>query len=82
MLTLGLRFSRSQARILDNIAEDLRSRRPDGIDISLFDKAAESARDGEPLVVLCDHREEIEKMARGFELWGIKRPVIEELSPA
>jgi hypothetical protein len=40
---VGLRFRKSQARVLRNIATDLRSLQPEGVDISLFDKAAESA---------------------------------------
>jgi hypothetical protein len=80
MLSLGLRFSRSQARVLRNLASDLRARRPPGIDISLFDKAAESAADDEPLVVLCDDPAEVELMAQLFADLGIKRPTIDGLS--
>jgi hypothetical protein len=79
-LMLGLRFPRSQARLLHNIATDLRAMRPIGVDISLFDKAAESATEGEPLVVRCTTRDEVERMAHGFTLWGVQRPAIDELN--
>jgi hypothetical protein len=83
-LLLGLRFPRSQVRRLREIVEQLRSDRPDGIDIGLFEKAADSAIEGEPLQVRCSSRAEIELIADGFTRWGVRRPEIDELngSPA
>lgn len=79
-LLLGLRFPRSQIRILRNIVEQLRVERPEGVDISLFEKAHDSAVEGEPLQVRCSTRDEIEAMAHGFTLWGLRRPEIDELN--
>jgi len=80
LMRVGLRFSRSQARILRNLVAQLRADPPRGdFDISLFDKAAEAAENGEPLHVLCSDRDEAERMAAGFVLWGVKRPSMELL---
>jgi hypothetical protein len=48
---------------------------------SLFRAAAEAARTGEPLVVVCDEPIEAELMAAAFPKWGVVAPVIEKLSP-
>lgn len=77
-LTLGLRFSRSSARVLRNIAAEAARHRTG--DPGLFYKAAESAEDGEPLVVLCSSAAEVHEMASLFATLGVKRPAIEELS--
>lgn len=79
-LTLGLRFSRTAGRRLNDLADQLRSTRPAGIDVSLFDKAAESAEQDEPLVVRCSSRDEVEQMAQLFSDLGIERPAIDELN--
>lgn len=66
--------------MLRGIADDLRRKAIAGVDISLFDKAAESAEQGEPLIVRCSSREEVEQMAHGFVIWGVRRPAIDELN--
>lgn len=79
-LVVGLRFPKSQARVLRNIATDLRSLQPEGVDISLFDKAAESAAAGEPLIVRCTEPQEAELIAHGFVMWGVQRPAIDAMN--
>lgn len=76
----ALRFARSSVRILRNIVRDLEARQPEGVDISLFVKALESAELDEPLVVAFNERSEIELMADGFTRWGLNRPAIDELN--
>lgn len=80
-MVMGLRFRKSQARVLRNIAEWARANDLPGVDATLYDKAAESAAAGEPLVVHCENREEVEGMAAGFVLLGVARPEIDELTP-
>lgn len=78
-MNIGLRFSKSQARVLNAIAaraktKDLKA------DVTLFEKAADSAKKGEPLIVGCNSVDEVKRMAEGFVLLGVKRPTLEELS--
>lgn len=77
-MTLGLRFPRSQARVLRAIGEE--AERMGQGDISLYFKAAESAEIGEPLIVKCEARDEVERMAALFATLGCRRPAIEELN--
>jgi hypothetical protein len=76
-IRVDLRFRRSQAPRLRDIAAQVRSVRPRGVDVSLYDKAAESADDGVPLTVLCSRSEEAEAMADAFARLGIRRPQVE-----
>lgn len=76
----GLRFKRSDVRVLRNILQDLEARRPEGVDIGLFKKALDSAEADEPLVVAYDQWSELELMADGFTRWGVSRPAIDELN--
>lgn len=77
---MGLRFDNSEAKQLQSIADQLRQERRPDIDISLFDKAAQSATQSEPLIVLCSHPQEAERMAQGFTRWGLQRPAIDPLN--
>ena len=77
-LTYGLRFNRAQARTLRNIGDE--AQRHGQGDVGLYFKAAESAEIGEPLVVKCSSRDEVERMAALFATLGIKRPAIEDLN--
>jgi hypothetical protein len=77
---IGLRFARSQRRTLASLIERLRSTAPEDFDVGLFEKALESAEQGEPLIVLCSDPREVEAMADGFVRWGIKRPALEALN--
>lgn len=78
VIRLGLRFSRSQARVLRNLAEWCKANGVPG-DVTLYERAAESAEDGEPLVVHCNDPSEVEQMQAAFVTIGIKRPTIEQL---
>lgn len=73
---VGLRFPRSAQRVLRNTAE--RFRGVNGVDVGLFEKAADSARDGVPLDVVFDHRSELEEMIASFRLLGCGEPTIED----
>ncbi len=79
-LVMGLRFRKSQARVLRHLVDQLKATNLPGVDISLYEKAAEAARDGEPLLVHCDSREEVELMAAAFTRLGVARPEIDELA--
>lgn len=79
-MQIGLRFRRGQARVLRAVAQRLASNGIKGEHIELFDKAADAAESGEPLVVYCTSRDEVVMMADGFTQFGLARPVIEELS--
>jgi hypothetical protein len=74
----ALRFRRSAARTLRNLSERMRGE--PGIDTSLYDKAADSAEQGEPLVIRATSRAEVEELASAFPLVGVARPEIDELS--
>lgn len=73
---VGLRFPRSAARILRNTAE--RFRGIEGVDVGLFEKAADSARDNVPLEVVFDKRSEVEQMVADFRRLGVPEPIIED----
>jgi hypothetical protein len=79
-IKVGLRFGAAEAPLLRNIADQLRAERRPFTDISLFDKAAESAEQDEPLIVVCSSPLEAERIAHGFTRWGIERPAIDELN--
>lgn len=73
---VGLRFPRSAQKTLRNIAEQYRGQ--PGIDISLFEKAADSVRDGVPLDVVFHEREEVEQMVAYFRQLGVAEPQVED----
>lgn len=77
-LTFGLRFNRASARTLRNLAEQAKGHGQG--DVGLYFKAAESTEIGEPLVVKCESRDEVELMAALFTRLGVKRPAIEDLN--
>lgn len=74
---VGLRFPRSAARVLRNVAAEYRGK----LDVGLYEKAAESAERGDPLVVRFTRREEIDRMVDAFAVLGVPRPAVDELSP-
>lgn len=82
MPAIGLRFPRSQARTLRNLAERIHARDLGDEHASLFEAAAEAARTGEPLIVQCSMPIEAVMIADGFTQFGVARPAIEELSGA
>jgi hypothetical protein len=77
---IGLRFRRSMKAPLRNLVERMKSEGIDPEHISLFEQAAEAARTGEPLIVICAEPMEAELMAAAFPAWGIVKPNIEQLS--
>ena len=79
---IGLRFRKSQARTLRNLVDRMKSEGIDQDHIGLFEAAAEAARHGEPLVVICGDPMEALLMVEAFPKWGIVAPTIEELSAA
>jgi hypothetical protein len=79
-LKLGLRFRRSQHRVLAAIAQRL-EQVPNAHDqITLFKLAAEAAKTGEPMIFICSNALEAELAAAAFPQWGAARPTIETLS--
>lgn len=79
-MNIGLRFDRSQAPKLRDLsvrvrAADLRA----GQRVELYDKAADAAEKGEPLIVACTKPEEALRMAAIFTVLGIETPAIEAL---
>lgn len=76
---LGLRFARSQRHILRRLADRVRNGEFPG-DIDTFEQAAMAAELGEPLVVICNNRDEVEAMAALYARLGVKQPGIEELN--
>lgn len=77
---LGLRFRKGQARVLRAVSQQLASNGIRSEHTELFDKAADSAEAGEPLIVIARNRTEVELMAAGFAQFGCARPAIEQLS--
>jgi hypothetical protein len=47
---------------------------------SVFALAAEAASTGEPLIVICQNPLEAILMARAYPRWGIREPVLEQVS--
>lgn len=78
----GLRFSKSQARVLDALADRVRQADLAGSDVSTFEQAAMAARLGEPLIVICDEPVEAEQLAGMYAMAGVKRPTVEHLNSA
>lgn len=78
-LTIGLRFQRSDARRLQELVDDWRSSGSNSEHIALFSRAADDARRGEPMRVICESAEEALMFADGFVLYGIHRPAVEAL---
>lgn len=82
---IGLRFRKSQARILRNVVHrirsgDMASRTEREQAVNLFEQAAKAASTGEPLIVVCSDPVEAIAIADGFTRWGVVRPAVEELN--
>lgn len=78
-LMLGLRFARSQRRVLTALVQRAEAGELTAA-AELFRKAAHAAGTGEPLIIVCQTRDEAVAMADGFVMYGVKRPVIEQLN--
>jgi hypothetical protein len=79
-MTVGLRFHPTDARRLREIAQRIRAGELGKQHVGLFDKAADAAQTGEPLIVQCTDPVEAIVMADAFPSWGVGRPVVEELN--
>lgn len=84
-INAAFRFDRAAGRKLRAIAQHLRTLSSEqiaqgNIDISLFDKAAESAEQGEPLIVRCTDPVEVTLMAKAFTDLGLSHSPIDELN--
>lgn len=81
-LKVGLRFKRSQARILRNLAARVRNGEIANGHAAVFEQAAQAASTGEPLIVVCKDPMEAQMMAAGYAQYGVVAPTIEELRAA
>lgn len=76
-ITAALRFDRRDAHVLRAIAQ---LGGHGGDDRGAFARAAESAEVGDPLIVRCTSREELEHLADRIQAYGLNRPAIDELT--
>lgn len=79
-IVAGLRFRKSQARVLCNLADRVRGGELGNQHVEIFDKAAAAAAAGEPLVVYARDEVELHLLAGGFSQYGVVPPVIEDLN--
>lgn len=79
-LQYGLRFNRAQARVLRNLHDRVVGEGLSEHDAGLYLLAAQSCEQGEPLVVKCSSRDEVEEMAAVFARLGVRRPTVEDLN--
>lgn len=77
MIRAGLRFSRSDAKLLEELAERVRLAEMGAEPVQVFAGAADAARTGEPFIVWCEHPDELKMMADGYIKWGVRRPAID-----
>ena len=81
-LKVGLRFKRSQARLLRHLAARVRNSELPNSHAAIFDAAAQAASTGEPLIVICRNQMEAQMMAAGYTQYGVTAPTIEQVSMA
>lgn len=79
---IGLRFRRSQARLLRDLAERCKVNDLGAQHVATFEQAAQAAASGEPLIVICMEPIEAVAMADGYTRFGVVRPSIEQLNGA
>ncbi len=79
ILSIGLRFKRTDAPILRRLERAVRNGELVG-DVTTYEQAALAAETGEPLVVLCNSAREALAMAAGYVANGTSQPAIEPLS--
>lgn len=80
MLKVGLRFRKGDARLLRHLADRVRNGEIPGT-LSTFEQAADAARTGEPLIVVCADPKEAHDMAALYGACGLsRRPAVEALS--
>jgi hypothetical protein len=76
----GLRFRRSQARVLRALVVRAEHRELPSANVTFFRMAAEAAHTGEPLLVECTNEAELALLASGFAHFGVVPPTIEQVS--
>lgn len=75
---LGLRFDPRDTKLLEAIAERIRQAElpdPEG----LFSKAAEAARNGGLMGLICENVEEGHRVAAQFVRYGVQPPTVQEI---
>lgn len=77
---IGLRFDRRDLLLLRTLARRAEHRELGQEQVQTFSSAADAASTGEPLIVICNSRLEVELMADGYVRLGCRRPVLEALS--
>lgn len=82
MRKLGLRFERRDTKLLRFLAERVRAGELGEQAANVFEQAARAAESGEPLEVFYADPIEVVQMAALYTVYGVTRPVIEELSGA
>lgn len=81
MIRVGLRFLRSDAPLLRQLAVRARRGELGQQAVTTFEYAADAAQTGEPLIVICEHsHDEALLMAAGYARLGVTHPAIEELT--
>jgi hypothetical protein len=80
MIRIGLRFQRRDAALLRRLADRVRAMELGPRDVSTFSLAADAAETGEPLIVHCEDKSEAVAMADGYTMYGVTRPVLDELT--
>jgi hypothetical protein len=78
-LRIGLRFDRRDVRRLHELAERAKQRDLQEAH-NVFALAGEAATTGEPLIVICGNQLEAVLMAKAYVRWGVREPVLEQLS--
>lgn len=76
---IGLRFDRRDVRLLRELTRRAEQRELGQEQVQTFSSAADAARTGEPLIVICNSRLEVELMAAGYVRFGCRRPVLDAL---
>lgn len=78
-LRIGLRFDRRDARALAVLADRAKRHELGAEAHATFSMAADAARTGEPLIVICSNLIEAALMVAGYVRYGIREPVLEQL---
>ncbi len=81
VITVGLGSTGGTPDGCEAFADRCASERLGSEHVTLFRRAADSARSGEPLLVDCTSPEEAIAMADGFTQYGVRRPAVEALKP-
>ncbi len=80
MIRIGLRFQRRDEPLLRALAARVRQGDLGAQHVATFTNAADAAATGEPLIVICEQRDEALLLAAGYARLGVPMPAIEELT--